>query len=162
MLLPGLVLILALFWEISSWNSSYILTITSNATQKILWSHAVSQGDTFIIRYTHSVDRTEVDEVIRVGEKKLIIDSTVFESFGAGLPSTIQKGQKIRRERGKIIIDHMNQPVPRIDLYIGQVIANHTFLFQGETIPLKTLSKPGTSIRFSVSKENLLKGLVGG
>jgi len=155
-LFPSVLLTLVLFW-----NLGVVLTITSNDTRDILWSHSVSEGDQFIIRYTHSVARTEVDEVIRVGDGELIIDSTIYESFGAGLPSTIEPGQSIRREDGKVIIDNINRPIRRIDLYIGQVVANHTFLFQGDTIPLHTLSKPGTSIRFSISKENLLKRLMG-
>ncbi len=143
------------------WNHGLVLTITSNDDQRILWRHSVTEGDQFIIRYTHSVDRTDVDEVIRVGEGELIIDATLYESFGAGLPSTIQDGQTTRRDGGKVIIENINLPMPRIDLYIGQVVANHTFMFKGDTIPLHTLSKPGTSIRFVVSNENLLKRIMG-
>ncbi len=152
----SILFVLLLFWKLGS-----TLVITSNDTGRVLWSHSVSEGEQFIIRYTHSVARTEVDEVIRVGDEELIIDSTIYESFGAGLPSTIGQGQTIRREGGKVIIGSINQPVPRIDLYVGQVIANHTLLFQGDILPLSTLSKPGTSIQFSISSENLFKRLMG-
>ena len=114
----------------------------------------MTEGDLFTLRFIHSVEKTEVDEIIRIGKGDLIIDSTIFESFGAGLPFDVQDDQTIRTENGKVMIEKIDRHVPSIDLFIGQVIANHTFLFKGETIPLKELSEPGTSLRFSVTKEN--------
>lgn len=76
-------------------------------------------GDRFIIRFTHSVDKTDVDEVIRVGKEDLIIDSTVYQSFGAGLPSTLHGEETMELEDGKMRIDHLNRPQKSIDLFIG-------------------------------------------
>ncbi|PLR79039.1 hypothetical protein CU633_02305 [Bacillus sp. V3-13] len=151
--------LLLLFWLVNM-KQSPALTITSNETNKVLWSKPVATGDLFTIRFTHSVEKTEVDEVIRVGSDELIIDSTIYESFGAGLPFDIEKGQKMRTENGKIIIENINRKVPFIDLSIGQVIANHTLLFKGETIPLKDLSEPGTSLRFTVTDESPIQSLI--
>ncbi|OCA84141.1 hypothetical protein A8F94_15575 [Bacillus sp. FJAT-27225] len=130
------------------------LTITSNKTNKILWTMPVEVGDRFTIRFTHSVERTEVDEVIRIGDGNLVIDSTIYESFGAGLPFDIEGEQKMRMEDGKVIIENINREIPVMDLFIGQVIANHTLIIKGEEIPLKDLSEPGTSLRFSVTNKS--------
>ncbi|KIL49396.1 DUF1850 domain-containing protein [Jeotgalibacillus soli] len=135
-------------------KQTQVLTITSNETNKILWSRSVTEGDLFTIRFIHSVEKTEVDEIIRIGKDDLVIDSTIFESFGAGLPFDVQQDQTMRTENGKVIIENIDRHVPSIDVFIGQVIANHTLLFKGKMIPLKDLSKPGTSLRFSVTREN--------
>ncbi|WP_043932908.1 DUF1850 domain-containing protein [Bacillus sp. EB01] len=149
-ILAGLTL---LFWSLQA-NQTPELAITSNKTNEILWSKPVEQGDLFTIRFTHSVERTEVDEVIRIGDGNLVIDSTIYESFGAGLPFDIEEGQIMKTEDGKVTIENINREIPFMDLFIGQVIANHTLIIEGEEIPLKTLSEPGTSVRFSVTDES--------
>ncbi|MEX2104457.1 MAG: DUF1850 domain-containing protein [Bacilli bacterium] len=144
---------------IIAWPIFPILTIESNVTHDVLWSKRVNEGDLFTIRYRHSVARTDVDEVIRVGDGELIIDSSIYESFGAGLPSEVYGEQVIKMENGKVVLSNINTPMTQIDLFIGQVVANHQLLFDGESIPLKNLSKPGSSIRFSVKKESLLMSM---
>ncbi len=158
----GIAIITILFILILAWPIFPILTIKSNETHNVLWSKRVTEGDLFTIRYKHSVARTDVDEVIRVGEGELIIDSSIYESFGAGLPSEVYGEQVIKRENGKVVLSNINTPMPHIDLFIGQIVANHQLLFDGESIPLNNLSKPGSSIRFSVKKESLLMSVMKG
>ncbi|MFD1395517.1 DUF1850 domain-containing protein [Kroppenstedtia eburnea] len=148
-----------LFLLLGTWPMATTLTLSSNKEGTSLWSHPVSPGDRFIIRFTHSVDKTDVDEVIRVGKEDLIIDSTVYQSFGAGLPSTLHGEETMELEDGKMRIDHLNRPQKSIDLFIGQVVANHRLVVDGKVIPLKKLSPPGTSVRLSVERENLFSYL---
>lgn len=138
------------------WPLFPVLTVTSNETGETLWQQSVSEGDLFTIRYTHSVARTDVDEVIRIGNGELIIDSTVYESFGAGLPADIHGEETIKLEDGKVIINNIDIPQQNINVYIGQVVANHRLVIGKDVLPLKHLSPPGTSVRFSVLKESIL------
>ncbi|WP_188432931.1 DUF1850 domain-containing protein [Kroppenstedtia guangzhouensis] len=155
----GIGLGMIVFLLLYTWPVATILTVSSNKEGTLLWSHPVSPGDRLIIRFTHSVDKTDVDEVIRVGKEELIIDSTVYQSFGAGLPSTLHDRETMKLEGGKMRIDHINRSQKSIDLFIGQVVANHKLVVDGKVIPLKKLSPPGTSVRLSVGRENLFSYL---
>lgn len=135
------------------------LSISSNGTGRELWSEPVQSGEKFVIRYTHSVANSEVDEIIRVEGDQLVIDSTKYESFGAGLPYSTEGKQSFSSHDGKMTIDNLNLAVRNLDLFIGQVIANHRLIIHGKTFPLSSLSEPGTSIRFSIIKENRLMRL---
>jgi hypothetical protein len=152
--LIGLLLVCLLI-GVSIWLPLFPIISISSASNQRLWSEAIQSGETFIIRYTHSVARSEVDEVLRIHEDQLVIDSTIYESFGAGLPYTSEGNQRFTSTDGKIRIENINLPVRHLDLFVGQVIAKHKLIIHGRTIPLHTISKPGTSIRFSVKKENL-------
>ena len=59
-------------------------------------------------------------------------------------------------------IDHINRSQKSIDLFIGQVVANHKLVVDGKVIPLKKLSPPGTSVRLSVGRENSCSLILGG
>jgi len=134
-----------------------VLVIMTPDEKRILWSAPTYAGEKFTIRYTHSVAYTDVDEIIRVGKGELIIDASIYESFGAGLASAPEGNQQMEMKDGKVILSNLDIHQPYIQLGIGQVVANHRLIYRGKLIPLKEISPPGSSIRFAIRKENLLK-----
>lgn len=48
----------------------------------------VELGDTVVLEYTHSVEKTTVRDVYEVHEDGIVMTQMEFQSFGAGLPST--------------------------------------------------------------------------
>lgn len=138
------------------WPYSTVLVISANETGDTLWQRDVSVGDTFAIRFTHSVARTDVDDVIRVGDGELVVDATIYESFGAGLPDSVHGEETIALGDGKVMIRHLGRALPQIDLFIGQVVANHRLVFSDEVIPFARFSPPGTSVRLSLEKQNFV------
>ena len=118
----------------------------------------MNEGESFAISFTHSVALTPVTDYYRFLKGKMILDRTVYQDFGAGLPHMPEEGQKMRVENGKIIIEGYNRVLPSFDVRVGRV-ANHVLLFpvQGgdkmESIPLKNLAAPGKALRFSIVNE---------
>lgn len=124
-----------------------------------LWAQRVESGERFILRYTHSVARTQVDEVMRVEGRQIMVEASIYESFGAGLPSNPEGAQVLELSDGRLILSNIDLVQPYIEVRIGQVTANHQLLVHGRVIPLSSLGKPGTSVRFSIEKATLAKQL---
>ncbi|AGB35928.1 DUF1850 domain-containing protein [Natronococcus occultus] len=53
-----------------------------------LFEIPVDQGDAVTIAYTHSVEKTPIEDVYVVEDSSLRADRSVFHSFGAGLPTS--------------------------------------------------------------------------
>lgn len=63
------------------------LVVADAETNESLLEIPVTEGDDVTLAYTHSVDRTDVEDVYAVDGTDLRMDRTVFSSYGAGLPS---------------------------------------------------------------------------
>ena len=67
----------------------------------------VKAGDTFTIKWIHSVEKTPWREVYQLtGEGELLLIETAFQSFGAGVPH--QKGT-MTVEDGEVVIRDINE-----------------------------------------------------
>lgn len=110
------------------------------------------KGDEFTVRFIHSVNKTPVDEIYRIGDSGLELQETLFEDFNAGLQSYEEPGQKMELVGNKIRISGMRRAVPNLVYRVGQIVANHTLIFNGEQIPLSKFVKPGSAIRFKLEK----------
>jgi hypothetical protein len=110
------------------------------------------KGDEFMIRFTHSWNRTPVDEVYRIGESELELQETYFEDFGAGLQSYEEPGQKMELIGKKIKISGIKRPVPNLTYRVGQILANHSLIMNGKETPLSVFVKPGEPIQFKLKK----------
>jgi hypothetical protein len=63
------------------------LVVSESSSGDRLFELPVEQGDEITIAYTHSVQRTPVEDVYIVDGSTLRADRSVFHSFGAGLPT---------------------------------------------------------------------------
>ncbi|MCF6093215.1 DUF1850 domain-containing protein [Microaerobacter geothermalis] len=132
------------------------VTITQGETGERLFVAPVESGDTFIIRYIHSIHLTPVEEMYRIDEEgKMILDETRFQSYGVGIPYELEEGQTFSFEGDWMVISNINRVVPYFDQRVGQVIANHTLIMKDKKIPLSNISKPGSWVRFQIEKVSL-------
>jgi len=89
-------------------------------------------GDTFTLRYIHSVDHAPVFEVFRaVRGKGLVLVETYFQMFGAGMGHWEGHG-KIVQDGRWIKIKDINQPLGCFLLRVGTPGVDHTILYHGE------------------------------
>lgn len=104
------------------------LTISSknNLTYKMIY---VSKEDMFSLSYIHSVEKTTVKENYRIGDEySLILDSTIFESQGAGLPFDYP-GINIKVSEGKFIFENINQSLKEIPIIPHEISKNSLEIF---------------------------------
>ncbi|ELY54051.1 DUF1850 domain-containing protein [Natronolimnohabitans innermongolicus] len=67
-------------------RSDELLVVADAETGERLLEVPVEQGQEVTLAYTHSVERTPVEDVYVVDGDELRADRSVFRSFGAGLP----------------------------------------------------------------------------
>ncbi len=114
----------------------------------------------FGILFTHSVALSPVEEWFYVEDETIILNSTIYEDFGAGLPHEADAGQRMSFKDGKIFITGYDVRIPNLVVRVGR-IANHALLLpelfmEGRhVLSLHTVVKPGQSISFTVQKISL-------
>src|SRR6056297_1399479 len=63
-----------------------VLKIIDYKENKTIWSSEVKEDEQFTIKYLHSVARTPVLEIFAIRSGDIVLTSTEYQSYGAGLP----------------------------------------------------------------------------
>ena len=108
-----------------------MLIIRDHNGNKTVLKAPLTYGQTFAIRYIHSVDRAPVFEVFRaVRGKGLVLVETYFRMFGAGMGHWKGHGEVVRE--GKWIkIRGIDYPLGSFFLRVGSLGVDHTILLNG-------------------------------
>jgi len=134
--------------------------ITNYSTNHLLYLSNVNIGDRFSIIYTHSVNKSPVeDQFIIDDEYNIMLSKSIFKSFGAGIPSTSDSGMKFEFFKDRIEVSYNNRKIDKLILSIG-TIADHRFIMNGKDIRLSELSDPQSSVYFSIDKITLFQLLL--
>lgn len=121
-------------------------------TDEILYSTSVKPGDRFSITYIHSVNKSPVEDQFELADDfKLFLRKSIFKSFGAGVPSNLNDGDKFEYFDDRIEVSYNNSRINKFILFVG-VVADHHFLMNGKDIKLNELSPPQRSVHFTVKK----------
>jgi len=152
---------LAVIWVLAALPVSTVLVIRDTESNRIVWSGPVRDGSPFAIRWTHSIHRSPVIEYYRVQNKQLRLYAMQFEDYGIGMSSELAPGEKLVSRDGAFLIENMNRLFPAIRLFIGQVRANHTLLFEGTEIPLASVNTPGKAVLIQAETHSILQ-MIGG
>lgn len=137
-------------------NAIFLIIKQKNQT---LLKIPVRDNQIFIIKYTHSVALSPVEDFFKIKNKKIGLEKTVYMDFGAGLPHSPDSGQKMTIEKGRITISGYRQIFNKFDVRVGR-IANHQLILLPPQdcagcpplldIPLKYLSAPGSALTFTI------------
>lgn len=122
----------------------------------------IEAGETFKIKYKHSIHLSDVIESYEITELNEIRQYELeYEDFAIGMPSEVAEGESFVIKNGKYFIKNMNREFEKFDLRVGQVRANHTLIFEDVTYPLSRAIEPGTRVRIQVKKISLFKQMEG-
>lgn len=120
---------------------------------RLLYLAPMRVGGKFEVSFVHSVEKTPVREVFRADrDLSIYLVETIYESFGAGLPTTPDEGAKLVVEGGKTRITGMNRRIGDIFLAVSP-FPGHTLATGEETIVLADLARPGTGLGIKVVRE---------
>lgn len=123
---------------------------------RVLYERQVAPGDEFEIRYTHSVARTVVLEKFRVRpDGKITVFETIYQDFGAGLPSELDEGAQVEVGPGGVRITGMERVMSSIPLRVGS-IARHQIAFGSDVVDLISLVESGERVDIAVAAKALL------
>jgi len=135
--------------------------VIEEKTGRLVYCCKIKPGDFFQITYTHSVNKTAVDEFFKIeADYGILLTKTAFRSFGAGIPYEIEPGQKLTVYPDRTEISGLNLRIPKLLLKVG-VIADHKLIVNRRTLPLKQLTRPQRTIRLEVLRVPLISLLRG-
>ncbi len=105
-------------------------------------------GDTFTIRYFHSVENTPIWETHSVdADGRIFIEEECYLKFGAGMGKMPGVGRMARRGLYEVI-EQMHMPTGDFILRIGSPGVDHTLICGNRRINLSALA-PHTAVQFS-------------
>lgn len=116
----------------------------------------ISEGNTFQMKYTHSIHLSDVVESYEVTSDRQIKQyELMYEDFAIGMPENASAGETFEQKNGKYYLKNMDRKFPSFDLRTGKVRANHTLIFREKEYALSRVIKPGTWVRIKIARINL-------
>ncbi|MBD5626649.1 MAG: DUF1850 domain-containing protein [Desulfovibrio sp.] len=116
----------------------------------------LGEGEGFAIRYTHSVALTPVEDHFIIRDGVIHLDRTVYQDFGAGLPSAPEAGQQMSAGHGRIVMSGYDRPLRTFDVRVGRV-AGHALLLPasagGGEVPFTRLAPAGSALTFTYAPQ---------
>lgn len=147
-----LVLVGATATVTSTASAEQTLVVTDTDTGEQLLSVPVDDGDVVTLSYTHSVEKTTVEDIYVVNGTQLRMDRMVFHSHGAGLPSDAP----IETTDEGLVLE-LDKSYDEIGVVPGS-IAGHELIVDGEHYDLVSLSDGAVTL--SVTERTLVDELL--
>ena len=135
------------------------LSNRKNAFERVLSREALKG---FVISYTHSVNKGRVHDYYRCDDGMLVLQKTVFVSYGAGIPEASETdGAIFEVSDDGYVISNLNRRLEKLVMAVG-VIAEHAVTLTGNAdrqnneVLLKTFFAPQTSLCIEIKKVPVL------
>ena len=123
-------------------------------TDEVYFQEPLEDDGIFSVSYTHSVNKTNVEEYYRLEDGDLYLFKARYRSFGAGVATEIAPGQTLRYEDGYMIIENMHYKLPSLIYKVGTVSDPLIHIGQ-QTWHMKEMAPSLTSVRFTVQTNHL-------
>lgn len=127
-------------------------TVLDGKTGKIAYADEVDNVGEFVVSFRHSVNRTPVNEFIRIQGNKFMVHKTTFYSYGAGMPESDESGrQKVTINNGLVQIENIDRELSSFAYIVG-TYADHTLSYKGKSLRLSEYVKPQNPAFFCIKK----------
>ena len=133
-LIPLLLLALAAIFPLSS------LEVRDIDDNRVLFMSLISKGETFEIRYIHSVEKVPVTGLFGVIDgNRIEVKESIFPSYGAGLPSDTPR-EDITFEDDQMRIRHRDVVMERLRIFISP-FTRQQFIHSGRRVDLSSVEE---------------------
>ena len=127
-------------------------TISNGKTGNIVYMDSISNAEEFVVSFMHSVNRTPVNEFIKIQGNKFLVYKTTFYSYGAGMPEyDAQSKQKVTIDNGLVQIENIDRELDNFTYMVG-TYADHTLSYKDNSMKLSEFIQPQDPAFFSISK----------
>ena len=92
----------------------------------------------FSVEFIHSVNQSPVRETFTAEGRKIRPLKLLFYSFGAGMPSDLEEGQKLSRDGDALVLSGFSTSFRELNYIVGTV-SDHLLFINGEVISLREL-----------------------
>lgn len=139
----------------------YVLEVRVNGTEELVYQQKAYVGDNFDIKWIHSVTMQPVIETYQLqAPGKIPIIKMTFDEFGPNLPACPEYNQYWIIEDGKFNVMGYELVFERVPVTIGAVIADHTLIYNGQTIHLKDIYRPGGYVHIGLLKKTFSQFMI--
>lgn len=137
-----------------------VLEVRTNDTNAMVYQQMAKLGNTFDVRWKHSVTLQPVIETYKLeGYDKISLIQMVFDDNGPNLPAQPWEEQQWTIQDGKFIVTNYNKYFTKVPVTIGAIIADHTLIYNGKETSLRDVYRPGGFVYISVTKNNVYQFL---
>lgn len=142
----------------------YVLQILEGSEgYSVLYQTRTKLYDRFTVKWIHSVSKQPIYETYEIQDDLSIkIFEMIFNENGPNLPAGPEQGTKWEIKDGKFRVYNYNLVFDEVPVRIGQVVANHTLIYNDINLPLKEISRPGGFVRLKVVKTSFAQYIIGG
>lgn len=131
------------------------LAIRDGRTGERLLLLPIQKNEAFSIRYIHSVNLTPVTDTLRFTGRELLLESTLFTSYGWGMPVLADGiGSHFENTPEGFLITGIDQAQPDVPILLQQV-PDHRLLYRGREISLLGLAGSGAFLRLGPERVSL-------
>lgn len=129
------------------------LVMKNNYTDEVYLTEPLGVDGIFSVSYTHSVNKSMVEEYYQLQEQNLTLIKARYHHFGAGVATEIPPEQEFYYdEDGYMVIDNINYPLSSLVYKVGTV-SDHILHIGEQTWHLKDLAPSLTSVSFIIVEE---------
>jgi hypothetical protein len=114
------------------------LVIRDSDSGKVYGSWAAEEGSEFAVEFIHSVHLSPVRDTFRIEGGWIRPVETRFYSFGAGMQTDLEEGQRLSREGDAMIITGFTSSFKELQFIVGTV-SDHILFIKNERISLRDL-----------------------
>lgn len=121
----------------------------------------INDGDSFAIRYTHSIHLSDVEEHYTIEGNRMRVRYMTYSDTAIGMPGAAEEGQTLTFEDGVYTLTFHEKYFNDFTLYIGDLDLDLTLSYDGRDIALKNTLTRGSSYRIDVQKLSIYERIKG-
>ncbi len=131
-------------------------TISNQKTNNIVFSDSIDNYKSFCVSFTHSVNRTPVNEYYRIEGNKFIAYKTTFYSYGAGMPDGSENPDAEMKfnDDGLVEINNINREFSEFTYMVG-TYAEHTLHTENASFKLEKYVEPQEPALFKIKRVSI-------
>ena len=130
-------------------DQSYEVVMMDQETEAIYLSEELEEDGIFSVSYSHSVNKSDVEEYYRLEDGQLTLIKAKYHGFGAGVATEVVDNQVLYYEDGFMVIDQMQVLIPDLVYRVGTV-SNHILHVGEKTWQLKDFAPEQSRVVFEI------------
>ncbi|KZE38325.1 RocC [Bhargavaea cecembensis] len=137
-------------------SDAFVFTETRSENPAIHYIRQ-TEGDRFVIRYTHSIHLSDVVETYEVtGDRRIRLVRMEYEDLAIGLPGHAEEGETFTAEDGHYTLEYENRVLDSFVLFVADIDTDLEFRYGDRGYDLKKHLDRGSSYRFELRQLSLL------
>lgn len=148
----GLITALGFFLFLISCKTYFFLQIIDGQSGSIMKSIRIEQGESFTVKFIHSVEKAPIFEFFYVDQKgRIILKEVKFKKIGVGYGRYLPTLYPSEQRNGWYYMSNINVPVT-LAYRVGYV-ANHTLVIQGRDYSFSEFVPPGDLLKIVCARD---------